>query len=79
MISVGLFGFLMLKLYPLIEKEFKLYGAMIVFSVVALLGAIFTYLVVDETKGKNLDTVDDSSSINDETNGQNLDESDRII
>lgn len=68
----------MLKLYPLIEKEFNLYGAMIVFSVVALLGAIFTYLVVDETKGKNLDTVDDSS-VNGKTNEQNLDESDRII
>lgn len=68
----------MLKLYPLIETEFHLYGAMIVFSSVALLGAIFTYFVVDETKGKNLDTVD-SSSVDDETRGQHLDESDRII
>lgn len=41
--------------YPPMEKRFHLYGVMILFCIVALLGAIFTYFVVDETKGKNLD------------------------
>lgn len=41
--------------YPPMEKSVHLYGVMILFCIVALLGAIFTYFVVDETKGKNLD------------------------
>lgn len=71
----------MLKLYPLIEEKFNLYGAMIVFSTVAILGAIFIYFVVEETKGKNLDTVDVDvdSSVEGETEEKHSDESDRII
>lgn len=60
MIIVGLAAFAILKIYPLIVERFNLYGAMILFSIVALLGAIFTVFVVEETKGKNLDTLNSS-------------------
>lgn len=48
----------MMKLYPLIQERFELYGVMVVFCFFAVFGSIFSYFVVEETKGVDLDAVE---------------------
>lgn len=56
--SVSLFGFIMLKAFPILQEVIGLYGCMWMFSIVAILGLIFTSMMVQETKGKNLDILE---------------------
>lgn len=48
----------MLKAFPILQEQIGLYGCMWMFSTVAVLGLVFTSIMVQETKGKNLDTLE---------------------
>lgn len=45
----------MLRLMPVLLDHLDLYGSMWMFATVAMIGLVFTIIVVKETKGKNLD------------------------
>lgn len=48
-----------LKVFPIMLASIELYGCMWFFSCMATLGFLFTIFVVKETKGKNLDVLDE--------------------
>lgn len=52
---VSLFSFIMLRFFPVMLETFRLYGCMWIFACVSSAGFVFTLLVVQETKGMNLD------------------------
>lgn len=47
-------AFIVLKFFPILNEVIHLYGSIYLFAAVSLLGAIFVFLVVPETKGKSL-------------------------
>lgn len=55
----GFMGFLVPKCYQKIKNSLGLYGAFWFFSCVAVFGAIFSYFMVPETKGKSLREIQD--------------------
>lgn len=55
----GFMGFLVPKCYQKIKHGLGLYGAFWFFSCVAVFGAIFSYVMVPETKGKSLREIQD--------------------
>lgn len=50
----------MLKSFPILLINFELYGCMSLFATVSVLGFLFTFFVVEETKGINLDVLEES-------------------
>lgn len=52
----------MLKCFPILLVNFDLYGCMALFTTVSVLGFLFTYFVVKETKGINLDVLEEIES-----------------
>ncbi len=60
MSSVSVFAFIMLKIFPSMLLVLDLYGCMFLFSFVNVIGVFFTKFVVPETKGRNLDVLDNS-------------------
>lgn len=53
--TVSVFAFVMLLFFPVMLATFELYGCMWFFAAVSVAGFVFTLIVVEETKGKNLD------------------------
>lgn len=51
----------MLWLFPIMLEKFDLFGCMWFFAMVAFLGFVFILFFVEETKGKNLDQLDEKS------------------
>lgn len=50
----------MLRLMPVILHSLQLHGCMWLFAGVSVVGLIFTIAVVKETKGKNLDVLEET-------------------
>lgn len=53
---------IVLSLIPVLLNEFDLFGCMLMFTSVLVIGLLFTILVVRETKGKNLDVLEENTS-----------------
>lgn len=53
--TVSVYSFVMLRYFPVMLNEFQLYGCMWMAACVSTAGFVFTLLVVEETKGRNLD------------------------
>lgn len=51
----------MLRTLPVVLFHIHLYGCMWVFAAVNIFGFVFTLTFIEETKGKNLDTLDEDS------------------
>lgn len=49
-----------LSLFPIMLTSIELYGCIWFFSSMATFGLLFTIFVVKETKGKNLDVLDEN-------------------
>lgn len=49
----------MLWLFPMMLDKFDIFGCMWFFAMVAFLGFLFILFVVEETKGKNLDQLEE--------------------
>lgn len=49
----------MLRLMPLLLDTLDLYGSMWLLASVSVVGLLFTIIIVKETKGKNLDLLDE--------------------
>lgn len=52
--------FVVLRAFPIMIASIELYGSIWFFSSMATLGLLFTIFVVKETKGKNLDVLDEN-------------------
>lgn len=50
----------MLKCFPILLINCDLYGCMALFATVSVLGFLFTLFIVEETKGINLDVLEES-------------------
>lgn len=55
--SVSVFAFIMLSLFPYMLDWIGLDGCMFTFAAVSSLAFVFTYFVIKETNGINLDQV----------------------
>lgn len=56
-VTVSIVAFTTIKLFPPFLEIIDLHGCMMIFAIGSLLGAIYVFLVVDETSGKCLDDV----------------------
>uniref|UniRef100_A0AAG5D9P6 Major facilitator superfamily (MFS) profile domain-containing protein n=1 Tax=Anopheles atroparvus TaxID=41427 RepID=A0AAG5D9P6_ANOAO len=56
MVSITIFSFISLKIFPVMVEAINLYGAMGLFAGISFLGVLVIACVVPETKGKNLIT-----------------------
>uniref|UniRef100_A0A182QAT9 Major facilitator superfamily (MFS) profile domain-containing protein n=1 Tax=Anopheles farauti TaxID=69004 RepID=A0A182QAT9_9DIPT len=54
MVSVTIFAFISLKIFPILVETIALYGALGLFAGISFFGVIVIALIVPETKGKNL-------------------------
>lgn len=59
--TVSLFAFTMLKTFPLLMVSISLYGCLWMFACVSIFGIVFTVFAVTETKGSNLDTIEQTN------------------
>lgn len=60
MVSISVFAFTSLKLFPVIIDSFGLYVAMWICCGVCVLGVAFSIFILKETKGKNLNTLEEN-------------------
>ncbi|XP_053673560.1 facilitated trehalose transporter Tret1-like [Anopheles nili] len=54
MVSITIFSFISLKIFPIMVEVIKLYGALGLFAGISFAGVAMIALIVPETKGKNL-------------------------
>lgn len=54
-------AFYCLKLFPILSASIGLHGCMLIFAIACIFGALYLFFVLEETKGKALDTVRSNS------------------
>lgn len=59
MVSISVFAFISLQTFPMLIDNFGLHVAMGVCCAVCLLGILFVVFILKETKGKNLNTLEE--------------------
>lgn len=60
MTSISFFAFITMKTFPPLVSSLGLYSVMYIYCAVAVFGVIFGVFVVEETKGKNLNKLDEN-------------------
>lgn len=60
MISISLFAFITMKTFPVLVSSLGLYSVMYIFGGVCVFGVIFGVFILTETKGKNLNKLDEN-------------------
>lgn len=58
-ITLNGFGFISGKLFPILSELIHLHGVMLLYAIICAFGTIFIAMVIKETKGTNLDEIDD--------------------
>lgn len=61
--TVSIYAFIMLSSFNYLQRTIHLYGCILMFLSVALFGIVFIIFMVPETKGKSLDVLDTSSTL----------------
>lgn len=59
-VVLNIFSFIVLKSYPVLQETLGLQTCLMIFSICCALGTIYVTVVVEETKGKELNEVNDS-------------------
>lgn len=57
-VSINILSFTMRKSYPILSEIYGISGYLTFLSLLCIFGAIFVAFAVEETKGRQLDTVD---------------------
>lgn len=66
-ISSNIFAFAVTKSFPILSEIIDMDGCVLIMSVSSIVGVVFVVFVMEETKGKNLDTNGSSRKIDDES------------
>lgn len=61
-LSLNASAFLMGKYFPIMSDMIGMYGCLSFMSVACIFGIIFVTVVMEETKGKNLDSIESVTS-----------------
>lgn len=57
MVLMWTYAFGLVRYYPLLTQELGMYNCMFGFALCCIVGAIFTLIVIPETKGKSYDQI----------------------
>lgn len=60
MASLSIFAFATLKIFPILIDNYGLYAPMLMCFIVCILGILFCIFILKETKGKNLNTLEEN-------------------
>lgn len=69
--TTNIFAFSVIKLFPVLAESIHLYGCMFIFATSCALGIIYFGIIMEETKGKSLDSMKNDVEIVNETNKKN--------
>lgn len=65
-ITLNLFSFLLYKIYPPLQEIIGLQACMLIFGISCTLGIIYVAILVEETKGKELNERDETDDDDDD-------------
>lgn len=54
--------FILLKLFPILMVSIGLHGCMVIFGLSSIVGALYVFYIMKETKGMSLDTDENANS-----------------
>lgn len=61
-LSLNISAFVISKYFPIMSEMIGLYGCLTIMSSCCIFGILFVIFVMEETKGKNLDSIETSRS-----------------
>lgn len=62
-VVLNIFTFIVMKTYPILQETFGLQACLMLFAVCCALGTIYVTIVVEETKGKELNETNESTEM----------------
>lgn len=57
-LSMNIASFVISKYFPILSETIEMYGCLCIMSGTCILGILFVIFVLDETKGKSLDSIE---------------------
>lgn len=70
-LSLAISAFLMVKSFPIMSEMIGMHGCLSFMSVTCILGIVFVIFVMEETKGRNLDSIGRGTDHPENNNAQN--------
>lgn len=66
-VTINMFAFISTKTFPILSESMQLHGCIGMYAIICALATLFITIAIDETKGKNLDSIgkEDEKTIND--------------